>query len=80
MTASDTAPATPDKRFPYKLYEMLEAVEQQGLSEIVSWLPHHRAFKIHDKDRFMRQVALHYFKATKLRSIQRQLGVWGFTR
>ena len=77
---SSAGKAKPEKRFPYKLYDMLERVEQQGLSDVVSWLPHNRAFKIHDRDRFMTHVSKYYFEATKLRSIQRQLGVWGFSR
>jgi len=35
---------------------------------------------IHNKDRFMRDVANHFFGATKLRSVHRQLSVWGFKR
>lgn len=78
--SSNAAPERSDTRFPYKLYQMLEFVEHEGLSEVVSWLPHHRAFKIHHRERFMSHVAHRFFKATKLRSIHYQLSVWGFTR
>jgi len=74
------APAKLEARFPYRLYEMLDYAESAGMSDVVSWLPHHRAFKIHDRDRFISHVASHFFKATKLRSIHRQLSMWGFTR
>jgi hypothetical protein len=76
----DATPAKPETRFPYKLYNMLDFVEHEGLSDVVSWLPDHRAFKIHDRDRFMSHVAPRFFNATKLRSIHRQLSVWGFMR
>jgi hypothetical protein len=72
--------ATPEKTFPYKLYDMLEWVEERVLGNVVSWLPHGRAFKIHDRTRFMSYVSRHFFEATKLQSIHRQLGVWGFKR
>jgi hypothetical protein len=77
---SSTMKAKPEKRFPFKLYDMLEWVEQQDLNDVVSWLPLNGAFKIHDRNRFMSHVSNHFFEATKLRSIHRQLGVWGFKR
>ena len=67
-------------RFPCRLYEMLDFAERAGLGHVVSWLPHSRGFKIHDRDQFMSEVAPHFFKATKLRSIHRQLCLWGFRR
>mmetsp|Transcript_3574 Transcript_3574/g.6534 ORF Transcript_3574/g.6534 Transcript_3574/m.6534 type:complete len:259 (+) Transcript_3574:96-872(+) len=69
-----------DTPFPSKLYEMLEYVEQMGLCDVISWLPHGRAFKIHNKDIFMSHVAKRFFKATKLRSIHRQMNLWGYKR
>lgn len=69
-----------DAPFPSKLYQMLEFAEHTGLDYIVSWLPHGRAFKIHNKEEFMIHVAAHFFKATKLRSVHRQLNLWGFKR
>mmetsp|Transcript_28957 Transcript_28957/g.53464 ORF Transcript_28957/g.53464 Transcript_28957/m.53464 type:complete len:261 (+) Transcript_28957:96-878(+) len=69
-----------DTPFPSKLYEMLEYVEQMGLCDVISWLPHGRAFKIHNKDMFMSHVAKRFFKATKLRSIHRQMNLWGYKR
>ena len=67
-------------RFPSKLYKMLEYAEIMGLTDVVSWLPHGRAFKIFEADAFMSHVANHFFRATKLRSIHRQLNLWGFKR
>jgi len=69
-----------DVPFPAKLYEMLDYAEDAGLSDAVSWLPHGRAFKIHNQEKFMSDVANRFFKATKLRSVHRQLNLWGFKR
>ena len=69
-----------DAPFPAKLCEMLDYAEQNGLSDVVSWLPHGKSFKIRDDKKFMTDVANHFFKATKLRSIHRQLNLWGFKR
>ena len=67
-------------QFPAKLYEMLEAVEDLGLSHIISWLPHGRAFQVIDQEQFMKLVVPKFFKATKYRSFTRQLNLWGFRR
>ncbi len=66
--------------FPSKLYEMLESVESLGLSHIVCWLPHGESFKVIDPTQFMDLVVPKFFKATKYRSFQRQLNLWGFKR
>ena len=73
-------PCPHDAPFPSKLYKMLEHCERTGLGDVVSWLPHGRAFRIHDSDRFMEEVAGLFFRATKLRSVHRQLNLWGWRR
>ncbi len=67
-------------QFPSKLYEMLESVESLGYSHIVCWLPHGESFKVVDPTQFMDLVVPKFFKATKYRSFQRQLNLWGFKR
>lgn len=77
-----------DDLFPAKLYEMLaacscDAKHDASLSDAgpaISWQPHGRAFMVHDKDRFISEVMPRFFRATKLRSFQRQLNLWGFHR
>ena len=69
-----------NEQFSMKLHVMLECAEQAGLSHVVTWLPSGRAFKIFKPDIFMSHVARHFFKATKLTSIHRQLHIWGFKR
>ena len=68
------------EQFPAKLYEMLEAVDDLGLAHTVSWLPHGRSFEVKDPTEFMSLVVPKFFKATKYRSFQRQLNLWGFSR
>ena len=69
--------ATP---FPMKLHEMLIDVEKKGMSEIVSWQPHGRAFLVHIPKDFVDKILPKYFKQTKIGSFQRQLNLYGFTR
>ena len=66
--------------FPGKLYDMLMFAERQGMESVVLWVSQGRAFRIHDSQKFMRHVCHHFFRATKLRSIHRQLSILGFTR
>lgn len=42
--------------FPWRLHEMLEAVEHEGWSDIVSWQPHGRSFKVHNSKSFVEKV------------------------
>jgi hypothetical protein len=67
--------------FPKCLYVMLESVERAGHSSIVSFQPHGRSFKIHDRKLFSDQVLPHYFpRQTKIASFFRQLNIYGFLR
>lgn len=66
--------------FPTKLYEILEEVDELGLSDAVSWLPHGQAFFIKDVDIFLTKVIPRCFKTRKIRSFHRQLHIWGFHR
>ena len=55
--------------FPWKLHEMLEECEKEGLSHIVSWLPDNRSLRVHDPSVFMSKVIGKYFKQTKYKSV-----------
>ena len=46
--------------FPEKLHEMLLAVEEEHLEEVISWQPHGRCFLIHQKERFVNDVMPRY--------------------
>jgi hypothetical protein len=58
--------------FPEKLHRMLEQTERDGLSDVVSFFSHGRAFAIHKPKRFQTEIMPIYFKQTRLTSFQRQ--------
>jgi hypothetical protein len=66
--------------FPILLHSMLERAEHDHYSHIVSWKPHGRAFAVHDKDRFVREILPMYSRQTQFASFQRQLNLYGFRR
>lgn len=68
------------KQFPWRLHEMLDLVEEEGLEEIVSFLPDGRSFKVHDPARFEQGLMRRCFNQTRYKSFQRQLNLWGFER
>jgi hypothetical protein len=55
-SVTDRTTGSDYKSFPVQLYSMLREVEGDGLSHIVSWQPHGRAFLVHDKEAFVNQV------------------------
>eukprot|EP00984_Skeletonema_dohrnii_P000878 scaffold272_cov117-Skeletonema_dohrnii-CCMP3373.AAC.3 len=86
MNVNQPAPtrtSTPRRKseFPIKVYAMLELADNIfEFAQAVMWLPHGRAFKIHDKVKFMNKVVPVFFNQTKIRSFNRQLYMWGFRR
>jgi len=66
--------------FPEKLHRMLSDVERDGITDVVSFFSHGRAFAIHKPRRFVREIMPHYFRQTRLTSFQRQLNLYGFQR
>jgi hypothetical protein len=64
--------------FPIKLHNLLDNVEADGHAGIISWQPHGRAFKIHDRKKFVDMVMPTYFRQTKFESFRRQLCLYGF--
>ncbi|CAJ1936521.1 unnamed protein product [Cylindrotheca closterium] len=66
--------------FPIKLHAILDQVEEDGLSHVISWQPHGRCFLIHKPKEFTDYVMPKYFRQTKLTSFQRQLNLYGFSR
>ena len=63
----------PKDPFPVKLHSLLECSESGGYASIISWLPHGRAFKIHDEKLFIEKIIPHFFFQSKMSSFQRQL-------
>ena len=66
--------------FPTILHNMLECIEGKGLSHVVSWSPHGRAFAVHDPNAFIKKVMPLFFRQSKISSFQRQLNLYGFVR
>eukprot|EP00522_Entomoneis_paludosa_P007807 CAMPEP_0172441240 /NCGR_PEP_ID=MMETSP1065-20121228/1809_1 /TAXON_ID=265537 /ORGANISM="Amphiprora paludosa, Strain CCMP125" /LENGTH=271 /DNA_ID=CAMNT_0013190501 /DNA_START=54 /DNA_END=869 /DNA_ORIENTATION=+ len=78
--AYDVTPQTArDITFPLKLHDMLDLVESDGFSDLISWQPHGRCFVIH-KPELMDHILPKYFKISKWSSFQRQLNLYGFKR
>ena len=64
--------------FPQKLHKLLD---DNRFEEIISWQPHGRSFKVHQRGDFMKKVYPIYFnKTVKYPSFQRQLSYYGFRR
>ena len=51
--------------FPWKLHEMLDTCEKEGLGRIVSWLPDNASFRVHNPTFFIQNVIQNFFKRTK---------------
>jgi hypothetical protein len=66
--------------FPLKLQRILDKLEADGNSDVVSWLSHGRAFQVRDPDRFVDELMPQYFNQTKYSSFQRQLHMYHFER
>ncbi|KAL7539123.1 hypothetical protein ACHAWF_006309 [Thalassiosira exigua] len=66
--------------FPVKFHRMLDQIRDEGHSDIVSWLSHGRAFKIHQPKEFAATIMPRFFNQSKYTSFQRQLNLYGFSR
>jgi HSF-type DNA-binding len=60
-----------NETFPFKLYRMLVEAEENGDSDIISFLPHGCAFVIHKPKLFSSKIMLKYFTTGRLSSFQR---------
>ena len=65
--------------FPWTLHNLLEDAEKEGFDSTISWRPSGMAFKVHNREDFMKQVLPRYFRQTKFKSFVRQLNLWGFS-
>jgi HSF-type DNA-binding len=64
--------------FPSMLYDLLEDVsDDPARSGIVSWMPHGRAFRVHDGNKFDTDVMPNYFRE-RYASFRLLLEQWGF--
>lgn len=81
-------------KFPSKLYLLLQKADEghglsspvgqtgsMSLSDIISWLPCGKAFKVHDMDAFTQLILPHEFGSmTSFRSFRRQLNLYGIKK
>jgi hypothetical protein len=75
MSTDDTRESV--QTFPMKLHAILSNPE---FSNIVSWLPHGRAFRILQHKAFEEKVIPLYFRHGRYSSFARQVNGWGFKR
>lgn len=62
--------------FPDVLYRMLEDTDREGLTDVISWLPHGRAFRVHKREKFETDVLPRYYTTqSKWSSFSRQLNM-----
>lgn len=79
--SSDDAGTHALEPFPEKVHRLLtDAEHDDALAAIVSFLPHGRAFRVHQVDQFVTDILPQYFHQTKWSSFTRQLNLWGFSR
>lgn len=48
--------STDESNFPHRLHYVLDELEKDGMSSIASWQVHGRAFRVHNRDRFTKEV------------------------
>lgn len=65
------------RKFPQKLHKLLD---DNFYSDIISWQPHGRSFRVHKKKEFERVVMPRLFQQSKIASFHRQLNHYGFKR
>jgi len=70
----------PQENFAVKLHRILERADEDGYSSIISWMPHGRAFKIHNTVLFLKKISYRFFFLTGISSFSRQLGIYGFQK
>jgi len=66
--------------FPLKLHKLIVHAMKEGKDDIITFLPHGRAFQVHSMDRFMNELMPKQFKQSKWPSFARQLNLYGFQR
>ena len=71
---------TQKRQFHVKLYLALEQSQVDGFEDIISWMPHGRAFKIIDRTRFEKEILLPYMNMKKYESFVRQCNLYDLRR
>ncbi len=63
--------------FPKKLMSLLDNNPDPN---VITWLPHGRAFIVKENKRFMNELSSSLCKSNNFKSLQRMLNIWGFKR
>ena len=67
--------------FPLKLYQLLQDVERDGNSHIISWQPNGTSFAVRRPKEFVAKLMPKYFGGgTKMNTFQKQLNLYSFKR
>lgn len=77
LTCPNEKECSSNMNFPQRLMEMLS---NENNSDIVTWLPHGKAFLIIKKSKFNSYILPKYFNGTKYSSFTRKLLRYGFDR
>ncbi|CAJ1959742.1 unnamed protein product [Cylindrotheca closterium] len=72
------AAAPPGLSFPEKVYQVLQLCEENGRTDITSWMNHGAAFKVHDFKQFERDLLPRCFNTKKYATFTRMLRAHGF--
>ena len=65
-----------ERRFSFPL--TLHTILDMGREDVISWDYDGLTFKVHQRERFAKEVLPVYFHTTKYNSFLRQLQLWGF--
>jgi hypothetical protein len=84
--SQDDYPASASNRrkgpgsFLVRLRALLKRAQDDGLVHIVSWQPHGKAFKVHDRNAFCKSLLNDCMDSEQYGAFQRVLRRWGFHR
>jgi HSF-type DNA-binding len=67
-------------QFPVKLHVVLDAIEQDGFADIISWHQNGQCFTVHKPPLFDKIILPKYFPGLKRKSFSRHLSLYGFRR
>ena len=80
-SAKASSPASASGRrlpFTQRVYELLELTDEQSQEDIISWVNDGTAFKVHDVEKFERDLLPTYFNTQKYATFTRTLCAYGF--
>ena len=76
--AASRPPISNKETFPQRLYKMIMDAEELGRSDIISFTPSGKAFKVHDRNAFLEEIAPRHSRIAKFSSFKRQLYLYDF--